>query len=312
MGLVDWPVGTDEERSASAGSLPGHWQNSNPFLNWYKINDKGEFNYHTGVDLNLNYPHWNDDWHTPILALADGVVTFAGLGGGSWGHIIVVQSIDPRTYQPFYWRVGHIESPEVITAMPVTLAEPIARVGNGDGYYGQGGAHLHLDISLSRVLLDKPNYWPGANEQAVLDNFVDPAHFIKDRYVMEPVTNPETTAALREALAKLPGDFPVTVVPGLPTREPLESITAYIVKASDLIEPMTPDPIPAPITKYATVEGLNIRSGEGTSYPIIGTLHLGVAVTVIATNGQWDTIVSPMTGYVYNGSLSKVKPVPNP
>src|ERR1043166_3198315 len=87
---IDWPVGLPEERVASNGQIPGHWVNSNPFANWYQI-APGVWNYHDGVDLNLNTPDWNADWHKPVYAMAAGAVTFSGIGGGSWGNIIVIE-----------------------------------------------------------------------------------------------------------------------------------------------------------------------------------------------------------------------------
>lgn len=67
---------------------------------------------------------------------------------------------------------------------------------------------------------------------------------------------------------------------------------------------------PAPVTKYAIVEGLNIRNGPSASTLSIGKLHLGDAVTASEVNGQWATIAAPIAGYVFNQSLSTVKPVP--
>lgn len=178
--LFDWPIGTVDERRAAMTKLPGAWLNSNPFANHYEISP-GVWNYHDGVDLNLNTPYWNADWHKGLYAIADGYVIFAGIGGGSWGHIIDIQHYFPEGY--IVSRFGHIESPLVKTGDNVVMGQQVASVGNGDGWYGQTGAHLHWNISQTNdpILIDKPNQWCGTSLRCVLDHFVDPIKFIVQR-----------------------------------------------------------------------------------------------------------------------------------
>lgn len=93
-----------------------------------------------------------------------------------------------------------------------------------------------------------------------------------------------------------------------------EQVKALLAQASALVDTINETTTPAaPITKYATVNGLNIRDGDGTTYPILGKLAYGESVRVVKTSGQWDEIDLPIAGHVYNGSLSTTRPpAPNP
>lgn len=175
---VDWPVGTVEERAAANGKIPGYWINSNPFANWYQI-APGVWNYHDGVDLNLNMPTWNADWHKPIYAMADGIVTFAGIGGGSWGNIIVIEHTDDSGNH-FYSRCGHVEKMIVTAGDVLTIGQQIAQVGDANGYYRGVGAHLHFNICVTDMLKKRPNHWSGPDKNTLLANYVDPVKFIAD------------------------------------------------------------------------------------------------------------------------------------
>lgn len=53
-----------------------------------------------------------------------------------------------------------------------------------------------------------------------------------------------------------------------------------------------------------TVDVLNVRSGPGTGYSIVGTLRKGAVVNVIGTSGAWSKINSPLTGWVYTAYLA--------
>lgn len=59
-------------------------------------------------------------------------------------------------------------------------------------------------------------------------------------------------------------------------------------------------------TKYVNTssKNLNVRSGAGTGYSVIGSLAKGTAVTVSRTSGSWSYITSPMTGWVSSSYLS--------
>jgi hypothetical protein len=292
MTLVDWPVGTADERAESAGELPGKWVNSNPFHNWYEIAPK-VMNWHDGVDLNLNVPVWNSDWHKPLYAPASGLVYFAGVGGGSWGHIICGLSFDPLTGRPFTWRVGHIEKPIVEAGQYVWCGDQIAQVGNGDGYYGQSGAHCHFNLCTTSLMIDKPNQWCGTSESCVLGNYIDPVEFIRTRY---GVHNVNTADAVRQYLATLPADSRVYIVPEIPPeREPLGSTQAFELKAGDALwgtQPTpAPEPVPATTKKYATGDGLRVRDAAETGN-VRGYLMTGDSLQIGEVVNGWAHIAS--------------------
>ena len=59
-------------------------------------------------------------------------------------------------------------------------------------------------------------------------------------------------------------------------------------------------------TRYVSTnsKNLNVRSGAGTGYSIVGSLRKGTAVTVTESNGSWSRITSPLSGWVSNSYLS--------
>ena len=59
-------------------------------------------------------------------------------------------------------------------------------------------------------------------------------------------------------------------------------------------------------TRYVATQSLNlnVRSGPGTNYSVIGKLSKGTAVTVTQVNGSWSYITSPVSGWVSNSYLS--------
>lgn len=62
-------------------------------------------------------------------------------------------------------------------------------------------------------------------------------------------------------------------------------------------------------TRYVATQSLNlnVRSGAGTSYSIVGKLSKGTTVTVSQVNGSWSYITSPISGWVSNSYLSSTK-----
>jgi GH25 family lysozyme M1 (1,4-beta-N-acetylmuramidase) len=174
---IDWPIGTPEERRAAVSNLPGAWQNSNPFATHYQLKP-GLWQYHDGVDLNLNAPVFNSDWHKGLYAIDDGVVTYAGPGGGTWGHIVDTRH-ETKAGRFYVSRFGHVENTLVKTGDQVTAGQQVAAVGTGDGAFT---AHLHWNISQldDPIMLDKPNQWCGADLSCVLQHYIDPVQFVID------------------------------------------------------------------------------------------------------------------------------------
>lgn len=170
----DAPVGTAAERSSSQ-IWPGRWIDANPFMNLYEIRPD-VFHYHTGADLNLNYPTWDSDRFKPVFAAADGRVTHAGELSGSWGNVVVIRH-GLTDGQTVYSRYSHLDTTSVSEGEEVKRGRQIGAIGRPppDGAY-----HLHFDISTSDILATNPGHWPGADRQAVADNYTDPGQFIDD------------------------------------------------------------------------------------------------------------------------------------
>jgi len=55
-----------------------------------------------------------------------------------------------------------------------------------------------------------------------------------------------------------------------------------------------------------TASSLNVRSGPGTTYSIIGTLSYGTRVNVVASSGDWRKIDSPKVGWCSAAYLKAV------
>ena len=59
------------------------------------------------------------------------------------------------------------------------------------------------------------------------------------------------------------------------------------------------------VTKV-NVDVLNVRTGPGTGYRVIGTLSRGTIVKVVSRSGSWTKISSPKTGWCYSSYLKTV------
>ena len=67
----------------------------------------------------------------------------------------------------------------------------------------------------------------------------------------------------------------------------------------------------APAPAYTVnVDVLNIRSGPGYGYSVIGTLTRGTVVNVIGTSGSWSKINSPKSGWVCSTYLANTTNLP--
>ena len=62
----------------------------------------------------------------------------------------------------------------------------------------------------------------------------------------------------------------------------------------------------ASASHVVTAGTLNVRTGPGSTYSIIGTLSKGTQVNVVGTSGTWSKINSPKTGWVSSQYLSKI------
>lgn len=121
-----WPV---------AGSLTGSFGERNDPFN-------GEGAFHMGVDINA-------DFGAPVLAPADGVVTFADFQGG-YGRLVELQH-----GHDYSTRFGHLSSIVVMRGQSV-------RRGDVMGYVGASGRstgpHLHYEVRIRNVPVNPYKY----------------------------------------------------------------------------------------------------------------------------------------------------------
>lgn len=166
----DSPVGSVEER-AGAALWPGRWKDANPYLSKYSLG------YHTGADLNLNYPTHDLDRHAPVYSISDGVVTFAKEVGGAWQAVVVVEHEPLPDGTPVYSRYGHVDNIIVKAGDRVTRGQQLAVVGQSGG--AGANYHLHFDISCTKIMKTNPQHWPGSNFDETKKHYVDPLKFIQ-------------------------------------------------------------------------------------------------------------------------------------
>ena len=193
MSTFTAPIGSDEERKTGI-IWPGHWADSTPYLTHYA------YGFHTGADLNLNYPHWDADAHSAVYAIGDGVVTYAQLYSRKvWGNIIVIDHgiVDGK---PLFSRYAHVDNIKVAAGQLVTSGDLVANVGNGEGLFP---FHLHFDISTAEQLRTTPNDWPQEDKERLKREYVDPKRWLQEHVLNEhvvsgiipPAIQPEISAA---------------------------------------------------------------------------------------------------------------------
>ncbi len=112
----------------------------------YGTNARGRFFWHSGIDI--QNPHG-----TTIVAVGDGVVTFAGpddrVAVGPWpdfyGQAVVIEHSQRWLDQPVYTLYGHVSRVLVQPGQQVKTGDPIALVGQ----LGVAiGPHLHLEVRV--------------------------------------------------------------------------------------------------------------------------------------------------------------------
>lgn len=111
--------------------------------------------WHTGVDMNgpnVAPNGCNADKGNPVHAVRDGVIVYAGDGGGMWGPIIVQKVMVEGV--PYWVRYAHVQSTVKGFSKPVfprtgdtvKAGQVIAGIGQGNPRNPWPCAHLHLDI----------------------------------------------------------------------------------------------------------------------------------------------------------------------
>ncbi len=168
----DPPIGTAQERMGDK-VWPGTWFDATGYATYYTAVGAA---YHTGADLNNNSPAFDSDKLSPVYAAGDGVVTFVGDGGGTWGTLVVIRHDPLPDGAVVYSRCGHVTSPIVREGDRVVRGQQICNVGNASGKVPY---HLHFDIVKTDILESRPNHWPGLNLDEVYRHYLDPKTFIE-------------------------------------------------------------------------------------------------------------------------------------
>ena len=80
----------------------------------------------------------------------------------------------------------------------------------------------------------------------------------------------------------------------------------FAYKHDGNVQENTSTVITSTYTRYVNTnsKNLNVRSGAGTGYSIVGSLAKGTQVTVAETNGNWSRITNPVSGWVSSEYLS--------
>lgn len=174
----DAPVGTDEERH-SKQIWPGRWVDATGWAVQYPPS-MHRVDYHTGADLNLNFPTYDADAHSGCYAAADGVVKVSDQYP-TWGAIVVIEHDDVPEAGRVYTRYAHLEAMLVNAGQGVTRGQAIGRIGNANGRFAY---HLHFDVA--RVDLGAaPMDWPNTDLRRLKATYFDPAKFIREHRGIE-------------------------------------------------------------------------------------------------------------------------------
>lgn len=150
------------------------WFDATGYCTYYT--SAGRPAYHTGADLNRpNYA----DAGMPVYASADGVIVFCGDVQGWQGDVIIIEHTLEDDTQ-VWTRYAHIAQNVTLTYnQPITRG---AQIGTIADYTPKGpqGDHLHFDVALTDLSVN-PGDWPGMDKNTVLNDYVDPAKWLKAR-----------------------------------------------------------------------------------------------------------------------------------
>jgi GH25 family lysozyme M1 (1,4-beta-N-acetylmuramidase) len=245
-------VGADEYRIV----VPALWRSVNDYGHYYPLtsikNADGSYTYsnyayHTGADLNLTLPgNYDADAHSPVIALAGGVVTDASRfpDPSTWGNLVVVRS-QLADGTKFWTRYAHMDALHVTAGDIIEQGASLGLVGNS---FGRFPYHLHVDISTSGKLDTKPGDWPGLDLTRLHTDYVDPLKFLREHV---------------NDLSEVP------MPPIMPPVNPVPPVTRSTATR---------------IVITTNGASLNIRSGQSTNFPVIGSIPMGATVLIYTDN----------------------------
>lgn len=150
--------------------------------------------FHTGNDLNKNYPEWNGDKFAPCFVCFDGEIVFADVTPGRSGGVAIIIKHYDKHGALFCTRYWHIEPFRDLKTNKILLkpgdkvfaGQILALIGGADpdGVKGPklpyyiGTEHLHFDIARGDILIREPGHWPKLNRTELRKWYLDPRKFL--------------------------------------------------------------------------------------------------------------------------------------
>ncbi|HAF31551.1 MAG TPA: peptidase M23 [Anaerovibrio sp.] len=131
-----------QQQESVNASTPSIWPStgdvSSPFgMRW------GGSDFHPGIDI-------ADDYGTPIVATADGIVTVAGWNSGGYGNMV-----DIDHGNGFMTRYGHAQQVVVSAGEHVKRGQVIAYMGS-TGF--STGPHVHYEVRVNGQIVNPAGY----------------------------------------------------------------------------------------------------------------------------------------------------------
>lgn len=120
-------------QNSVAAAMPSIWPTEGEISSPYGLRWGGT-DFHPGIDI-------ANDFGTPIVAAADGVVTYAGWNSGGYGNMV-----DVEHGNGIMTRYGHAEAVVVSEGQTVKKGQLIAYMGS-TGF--STGPHLHYEVQIS-------------------------------------------------------------------------------------------------------------------------------------------------------------------
>lgn len=131
---------------------------------------------HPGIDINLAGTSGDGDLGYPVVAVADGLVLHAQWHR-VWGNIVLLWHAALGVSSQY----AHLHQICVYEGQTVWAGEPVGSIGKGDPR-APFMAHLHFEIR-KRAL--PANNWPGMNQSAIKEGYLDPEEWLKQHMATE-------------------------------------------------------------------------------------------------------------------------------
>ena len=144
--------------------------------------------YHPAIDFNKDGTSGNGDLGEPVYAVANGVVTFSGSAGATWGEVMLIEhtlSDGSKVWSQY----GHVRSRLFSTGAAVSKGQQIAQVGNANGAWY---AHLHFEVR--KVSMTAGAFPCGQSRAYVEARYYEPQAFIRTRMSPPPTVTLQTPA----------------------------------------------------------------------------------------------------------------------